>query len=37
MLALKSRGNYPIDGEVDVDETVIGGKVKEILFIIIEE
>jgi hypothetical protein len=29
MLAMKSSGNYPIDGEVEVDETVIGGKVKE--------
>jgi transposase-like protein len=29
MLAMKSSGKYPIDGEVEVDETVIGGKVKE--------
>jgi transposase-like protein len=29
MLAMKSSGNYPIDGAVAVDETSIGGKVKE--------
>jgi len=29
MLAMKSSGNYPIDGAVEVDETAIGGKVKE--------
>jgi transposase-like protein len=29
MLAMKSSGNYPIAGEVVVDETTIGGKVKE--------
>jgi hypothetical protein len=28
MLAMKSSGNYPIDGSVVVDETTIGGKVK---------
>jgi transposase-like protein len=29
MLGMKSSGNYPIDGAVQVDETTIGGKVKE--------
>ncbi len=29
MLAMKSSGNYPIDGQVEVDETHVGGKVKE--------
>ena len=29
MLAIKSRGNYPIDGQVEEDETHVGGKVKE--------
>ena len=29
MLGMKSSGNYPIDGAVAVDETSIGGKVKE--------
>ncbi len=29
MLAMESSGNYPIDGSVTVDETHIGGKVKE--------
>lgn len=29
MMAMKSSGNYPIDGSVVVDETNIGGKVKE--------
>jgi len=29
MLGMKSSGNYPIDGSVAVDETTIGGKVKE--------
>ncbi len=26
---MKSSGNYPIDGQVEVDETHVGGKVKE--------